>query len=439
MTNTDLRGTVEGRVLLPGDDGFEQAAKPWNLAVRQPVAAVVDAGDAADVAAVVRYAAKTGLTVTAQPSGHGAVSDTEGVILLRTRRLGGMKVRREERTARVGAGVRWGEVLAEAGPLGLTGLAGSSPVVSVTGYTLGGGLSWFGRKYGFAADSVRSFDVVRADGETDTVTAGSDPDLFWALRGGGGDFALVTAIEFDLHPAPALYGGRMMWPAHRAREVFEVFREITAEAPEELSVWFGRAQFPQAPPMVALDVAYLGEEGEGRALLARLDKIGDVIADKRGPVAVADLGNIAAEPTDPSPGRSRAELLTGLDDAAVETLLETPMEPLVGVQVRHLGGALAAARPDAGPSGPVAEPYLLYLFGLAFNPELSAAVGARQERFVEEFGGLVSGRKPYTMLAGGERAAAAFAEGDLARLRDIKRDRDPHGVLRANFPVLAGA
>ncbi|NJP95626.1 FAD-binding oxidoreductase [Nonomuraea sp. FMUSA5-5] len=437
MTNTDLRAAVRGRVLLPGDDGFEEAAKPWNRSVRQPVAAVVEPADVDGVADTVRYAARTGLTVAAQPSGHGASGDTDGVILLRTGRLGGVDVRPEERVARVGAGVRWGEALAATGPLGLTGLAGSSPVVSVTGYTLGGGLSWFGRRYGFAADSVRAFEVVRPDGEPATVTADSDPDLFWALRGGGGDFAVVTAIEFGLHPAPALYGGRMMWPGHRTREVFEAFREITAEAPDELSVWFNRFQFPQGPPMVAVDVAFLGEEGEGRALLARLDKIDDVLADKRGPLPVASLGAITDEPTDPSLSRSRAELLTGLDDAAAKVLLDTPLEPVLAVQVRHLGGALAGARPGAGPSGPVTEPYLLYLLGLALNPELSAAVGARQERFAGELGALVSGRKPYTMLGPGDRAVAAFTEGDLARLRDIKRARDPHGVLRANFPVLA--
>ncbi|MFI6633085.1 FAD-binding oxidoreductase [Nonomuraea fuscirosea] len=436
MSKTDLRGAVAGRVLLPGDDGFEQAARPWNLSVGQRVAAVVEAAHAADVAAVVRYAAEAGLAVSAQPSGHGASGDADGVVLLRTRRLGGVEVHGEERVARVGAGVTWGETLAAAGPLGLTGLAGSNPVVSVTGYTLGGGLSWFGRRYGFAADSVRAFEVVRADGEPATVTAASDPDLFWALRGGGGDFALVTAVEFDLHPAPALYGGRVVWPGDRAREVFETFREITFDAPDELSVWFNRVRLPQAPPLVTLDVTYLGEEGDGRALLARLDKIGDALSDSRRPVAVADLGAVTAEPTDPVPARSRAELLTGLDDEVAGILLDTPAEPVVGVQLRHLGGALAAARPDGGPSGPVTEPYLLSTFGLALNPELSAAVGARQRRYAEELGERVGGRKPYTMLGAGERAAAAFTGPDLARLRAIKRARDPHGVIRANFPVL---
>jgi FAD/FMN-containing dehydrogenase len=437
MTNTGLREAVKGQVLLPGDDAFERASTAWNLSVEQRVAAVVAAADADDVAAVVRHARRAGLAVSAQPSGHGASGDTDGVILLRTGGLGGVQVNPEERTARVGAGVKWGEVLAAAGAHGLTGLAGSSPVVSVTGYTLGGGLSWFGRRHGFAADSVLAFDVVTAGGERARVTADTDPDLFWALRGGGGDFALVTAVEFRLHPAPSLYGGRVMWPGHTAREVFDAFLEVTADAPDELTVWFSRMQFPQAPPMVALDAAFLGDEAEGRTLLARLDKIDDVIADRRGPVAVANLGDITAEPTDPSPGRSRAELLTGLGDAAVEALLGKPIEPLIGLQVRHLGGALAAAGPGAGPSGPVAEPYLLYMLGAAINPGLAAAVSAKQAGVVAELGAGVSGRKPYTMLAGGERAAAAFAPEAIARLREIKRARDPHGVLRANFPVLA--
>ncbi|TDD04313.1 FAD-binding oxidoreductase [Nonomuraea deserti] len=435
MTDSDMRSVVDGRVLLPGDDGFEQASKAWNLSVEQPVAAVVEARDAGDVAALVRYAGKAGLSVSAQPSGHGASGDTEGVILLRTGRLGEVEVRPEELLARVGAGVRWGEVLAAAGKHGLTGLAGSSPVVSVTGYTLGGGLSWFSRKHGFAADSVRAFDVIGADGEPARVTADSDPDLFWALRGGGGDFAVVTAIEFELHPAPALYGGRIMWPGHRTHEVFEAFRELTAEAPDELTLWFNRVRFPQAPPMVALDLAFLGTEDEGRALLGRLDRIDDVIADKRGDVAVADLGDITADPTDPAPGRSRAELLTGLDDAAAVTLLDSPIEPLVAVQIRHLGGALARQLTGAGPAGPLAEPYLLYLFGIAPTPELVAAVGAKQGWYAGELD--VSGRKPYTLLAPGERAAEAFTEEDTGRLRQIKRARDPHNVLRANFPVLA--
>jgi FAD/FMN-containing dehydrogenase len=183
----DLRRALTGWVLVPGDDGFEQARRPWNLAIDQQVRAVVAAVDADDVAALVRYARRNGLTITAQPSGHGASGDTGDAILLRTGAFDEFRVRPRHRTARVGAGVRWAQVLAATSRYGLTGLAGSSPAITVTGYLLGGGLSWFGRAHGLAANSVRAFDVVDADGTRARVTTDTDPDLFWALRGGGGD------------------------------------------------------------------------------------------------------------------------------------------------------------------------------------------------------------------------------------------------------------
>ncbi|MDP9867569.1 FAD-binding oxidoreductase [Streptosporangium brasiliense] len=441
----ELRNAVRGRVLVAGDEGFEQAGRPWNLAVEQPVRAVVEAEDADDVAAVVGYARLAGLAVAAQPSGHGASGSADGVILLRTGRLGDLEVRPAERVARVGAGVQWGQVLAAAGPHGLTGLAGSSPVVSVTGYTLGGGLSWFGRRHGFAADSVRAFEVVDAEGRRARVSAGSDPELFWALRGGGGDFALVTAVEFELYPAPRLYGGRVMWPAERAAEVLEAFREITADAPEELSVWFDLLSFPPLPflpdllrgkALVAVDATFLGEGGEGQDLLRRLDKIGGAVMDSRGVLPVAELGGICAEPTDPSPGMGHTELLTGLDDAVAQVLLSRPIDPLLSVQIRHLGGALARSAEGGGACGHLTEPYLLHTLGIPATAEVTAALGARQSEIDAALAPHVSGRRPHTFLSPGDSAATAFPGDVLARLREIKRARDPHGVFRSNYSVL---
>ncbi|MGI5328460.1 FAD-binding oxidoreductase [Actinomadura nitritigenes] len=435
MTINDVRGVLKGRVLLPDDDGFEQAATAWNLTVRQPVAAVVEAADADDVVALVRYARRAGLTVTAQPTGHGASGDVEGLILLRTGLLNEVVVRAEERVVRVGAGARWGQVLAAAGPLGLAGLSGSAPGVGVTGYTLGGGVGWFSRKYGLASGSVRAIDIVDADGEPGRVTAESDPELFWALRGGGGDFAMVTALELELYPVPTMYGGRVVWPEHRTSEVYDAFLEITAEAPRELSVWFNRFQPPGAPPMVTLDLAYLGEAARVQDLLVRLDKIEGAISDSRGVVPVAGLGAISPEPTDPTPSISRVELLTDLGADAGELLLSKPVEPLINLQIRNLGGALAEPGVGAGASGAVAEPYLLNLVGLGL-PHMADATRAKQAEVVADLKARISGRKPYTMLSPGESAAASFSGGALARLREIKRARDPHNVFRANYPVL---
>ncbi|MFB7718716.1 FAD-binding oxidoreductase [Nocardia sp. NPDC056100] len=430
----NLRTNLRGGVLLPGDADFERASQPWNSAVRQSVAAVVEVADAQDVAAVLEYAGGSGRVVVTQPTGHGATGDIDGAILLRTKRFDRVEIDAEQRVARVGSGVAWGRVQAAAAAHGLAGLSGSNPVVGVTGYTLGGGFGWFARKYGWAANAVRALEIVDAAGRPQRVTAESDPELFWALRGGGGDFAIVTGLEFELVTLPELYGGRVMWSAERTREVFDVFTELTTDAPDELSVWLQRFQIPGAAPMIALDFAYLGDPAQGRELTGALDSLGDAAVDTRGALTPAQIGTITAEPTDPSPSLSRGELLTDLDDAVIKTLIDAPVAPLLNIQIRNLGGALAQDAPGRGARGAVTEPYALYLLGLGL-PQLIDAVGERFGEIVDALGSHITGSKPYTFLAPGESAAAAFDPETLARLREIKRNRDPHNVIRANFPV----
>ncbi|WP_062987236.1 FAD-binding oxidoreductase [Nocardia anaemiae] len=434
LSHNRLRSITRGRVLLPGDDGFDAARLPWNLTVEQPVAAVVHAEDAADIAAVVDYARRAGLSVTAQPNGHGASGNTSGAILVRTRHLDRVEIDPARRRARVGAGVNWGQVLTVAAPYGLTGLAGSSPAVSVVGYTLGGGMSWFGRKHGWAADSVQSFDIVDADGRPVHVTADTDPELFWGLRGGGGDFAFVTAMEFDLFPAPSLYGGLVVWPAERTTAVRDAFLDITEHAPPELTVWINRLQLPQAPPMIAVIAAYLGSPDRGRELLRRLDSVGAVIADTRRELSPAELGAIVNEPTEPGPSLIQTELLTVLDETAAEILLTDPIDSLMGIQIRQLGGALA--EPTHGANPPFDEAYALYLQASGADSDTSADVRATQKRLLADLGPRISGRKPYTALTAGDTTSQVFTADTLARLRDLKRARDPHSVFRANFPIL---
>jgi FAD/FMN-containing dehydrogenase len=428
---TALKSVVHGQVWLPGEPGFDTARRPWNLAVEQPVAAVVEAADADDVAALVSHARSTGHGIATQHNGHGATGRTDSTILLRTRRLDTMQIDPIARRARVGAGVSSGQLQVAAVPHALTGLPGSSPVVSVTGVALGGGLSWFGRAHGWVADSVTGFDIVDAGGQPRHVSADSDPDLFWAMRGAGGDFAIVTALELALHPAPHLYGGRVLWTAEHAPDIVNAYRQIAATAPDQLTIWLELLHFPGAAPMVAVDATYLGEQGEARDLLAALDRLPTPLSDSRRVMSVAELGAITAEPTDPGAGLSRAELLTNLDDIAAEALLAEPIAPLLTVQVRHLEGAFA--RPSDNPHGPLTEPYALYLFGIPTDPATAKAVSGKQRNLAAALP--TSGRKPFTFLNPQETVTDAFTPDVLARLRDIKRRRDPHNVFRANHPV----
>src|SRR5215470_7299069 len=217
--------SLAGKVLLPGDDGFNEARQAWNLAVDQRPAAVVFPESAAEVAAAIRYAADRGLRVAAQSTGHnaGPLGVLDDTVLLRTGRMRGIQINPRTRTARAEAGVVWLDVVQAAAQHGLAALAGSSPDVGVTGYTLGGGLSFLGRKYGLAAINVLAAEVVLADGRLVRADAEHETDLFWALRGGGGSFGVVTALEFRLFPHNQAYAGALWYPIERAAEVLHAW------------------------------------------------------------------------------------------------------------------------------------------------------------------------------------------------------------------------
>jgi FAD/FMN-containing dehydrogenase len=205
---------LAGQFVLPDDPDYDQARQPWNLALDQRPAAVILPESAADVAAAVSYAADRGLRIAPQGTGHGAapLGSLEGTVLLRTDRMRGIRIDPRARTARAEAGVIWRDVVEAAARHGLAALAGSSPDTGVVGYTLGGGISFLGRAFGLAANSVTAIEVVTADGHLVRADHEHQPDLFWALRGGGGSFGVVTALEFRLFPVTEAYAGALWYP-----------------------------------------------------------------------------------------------------------------------------------------------------------------------------------------------------------------------------------
>jgi FAD/FMN-containing dehydrogenase len=242
--------SLDGKVVLPGDERYDGAWRAWNLAVDQRPAAVAFPESAAEVAAAIRYAAGRGLRVAAQGTGHnaGPLGPLADTVLVRTDRMRGIRIDRKTRTARAEAGVIWIDVVQAAATDGLATLAGSSPDVGVTGYTLGGGLSFLGRKYGLAASNVTAAELVTADGRLVRADHEHEPDLFWALRGGGGSFGVVTALEFRLFPHTQAYAGALWYPIGRAPEVLHAWRELTrGPVPDELTHDRTAAQLPADP------------------------------------------------------------------------------------------------------------------------------------------------------------------------------------------------
>src|SRR5919206_1394910 len=221
----ELRARIEGTVVAPQDAAWDEARAAWNLAVDQRPALVAIPASAADVVAIVDFAREQGLRVAPQGTGHNAsaIATLERTILLKTSALREVDIDAPRRRARVGAGVLWVEVTGPASEHGLAPLAGSSPDVGVAGFTLGGGLSWLSRRHGLAANSVLAIEIVTADGRVLCCDRDHEPGMFWALRGGGGSFGVVTAIEFALYPAPQVYGGAVLWPWERATEVLKAY------------------------------------------------------------------------------------------------------------------------------------------------------------------------------------------------------------------------
>ena len=340
---------------------------------------------------MVSYAAAAGLRVAVQGTGHGAAArggELADSILLKMERMRGIEIDAANRSARVEAGVVWAEVAEAAAEHGLAALAGSSPDVGVVGYTLGGGLSWLGRRYGLAASSVLSVEIVTAGGEIRRIDADTDPDLFWAVRGGGGSFGAVIAIEFALFPVAEVYAGVMLWPIERAGEILHAWREWTTDMPDEMTTVGRLLQLPPIPDIpepfrgrsfVAVQAFYLGVEAEGAELIAPIRALSPEI-DTVATISTAALQHVHMDPEHPVPGLGDGMLLDELPAAAIDALVAAAGpesgSPLLSVEVRQLGGALGRPAAGGGAVSHLDADFALFGVGIAMSPEMGALVAA---------------------------------------------------------------
>ncbi len=444
-----LRTRVGGRLLTRDDAAYEAARTPWIVNVDQRPAAVLEVAHVDDVVEAVRWAISHDVAVSAQPTGHAPRRTLDDTLLLRTRALQGIEIDGARRTASVGAGVKWGELCEALDGTGLMALAGSNPDPTVVGLVLGGGASWFTRKHGFTANSVVSFDLVDATGELVHVTRSTDPDLFWALRGGGGDFGIVVRVEIALFEAPEMYGGQLLWPIEHAGSVLRAFRDLALMAPRELSVWAHVLHFPPIPDVpeplrgrsfVNVAATYLGSRQMAEMLLWPLREAAPVEMDLMRPITPSQLGDVAAEPSDPMPALEHSALLTGLDDDSIDALVASVGDPqtcpLMMVQLRGLGGAFGEDGPGSGAIRPVPEPFQLFALGVPAVPELAAAIPHGFAALDAALGTVLSPHRMPNFTGMGQSDAAGYDAHRLTELQRLKRERDPYGTVRSNKPVL---
>jgi FAD binding domain len=447
MLNTETLPVVSGTIVTPDRPEWDLARRAWNLAVDQRPALVALPANAGDVREIMRYAIRAGLKVAPQGTGHNAspIASLEDTILVSTQQMRGVEIDVEAQTARVQAGALWIEVSEAATPYGLFPLSGSSPDVGVVGYTLGGGLSWLARKHGLAANHVTAIELVTPDGELVRATSEQHADLFWALRGGGGNFGVVTAMEFRLFPYGEVYAGMFLWPYERHAEVLRAWHAWTRSAPEDISTSFRIMHLPELPELppflsgrsvVVIDGAYAGPVEDGTAAVAELRALGPEI-DTWAAASPAVLSRIHMDPEEPIPYLSEGALLGELDERALEGFVAPirPGAPVLFGELRHIGGALARVPEGAGAIARFDGEYLLFGAGLVMGPETVAPVRGALHDFKAALADYETGSMYLNFAEAPTDPARFYADAAYWRLRAIRRAVDPAERMVANHPI----
>ncbi|WP_033338797.1 FAD-binding oxidoreductase [Catenuloplanes japonicus] len=423
-------------MLHPGDDGFDEAGEGWLRTVTHRPAAVMIATCAEDVVEAVRFAVKEGRPVAVQSTGHGVSVPADDAVLINTSRMRHLTVDPAAGTARIGAGLRWEDVIAATAPHGLAPLCGSSGGVGVMGFLTGGGLPLTCRTHGFAAGHVRSLDIVTADGQVRTVSDSREPELFRAARGGKGNVGIVVSAEIVLVPSRTIYGGLLAFPGLRAAEVLHAYGDWTRVQPDTVSSSVTLLCFPDVPQLPA--------EFRGRSVVqVRVIDTGDGSSagplralgpesDTFGAMPYAGITGIHQDPKGPVTSHLRSALLRDLDGDAVETLVANMVAPF-NVELRQLGGALD--RPAS---------HAVSTQGAAFHLWVRMPAGAEEQAAT-----LLERLRPWdtgAMLPGflfdadadPARVRRAYSATDYARLVAVKRRYDPANVFRINHNIPPG-
>jgi FAD/FMN-containing dehydrogenase len=442
-----LRSLCGGAVALPDDAAYDSARQAFNIAVDQRPAAVVYPCNAREVAAVVSFAVERGLRVAPQATGHnagplGSLADT---ILMKTSGMHGVTIDPQRRIARAEAGVLWEDVVDAAAPHGLVALHGSAPDVGVVGYSLGGGMGWLARSHGLQTNRLTAVELVTADGMLVRTDRDHDPELFWALRGGGGTFGIVTAVEFELFEIAEVYAGFMLWDWTEAERVLDAWADWAVDAPDAVTTSLRILQLPPlehlpAPlrgrAVVMIDGAAQGDDAE--AILAPLRALRPEI-DTFATVPAASLVRLHQDPEEPVPFTSETALLERLPAEARRRFVELAGpgsgSPLLLAELRQVGGALGRVTPGHGALAKLDAQFLFFAGGMAMDADMEAAMLGHATRIKQA---LKPWSGPGHYLNFAEHAvdtAPSYGALTHERLRAVKARMDPRNVIHANHEL----
>lgn len=447
-----LRVALRGAVLNPDDREYGTATAAWCAGVRQAPSLIILPETAADVATAVGFARDHGLPVAVQATGHGAAKPCDHGLLINTSRMQGVTIDPVARTARVEAGTKWSAVIPLAQEQRLAPLNGSSSDIGVVGYTLGGGTGWMARKYGFAADRILGADIVTADGAALRISGTEHEELLWALRGGSGNFGIVTALEFELVPVTTVYGGGVVYPLVQAPTVLPAFATWVETLPEEITASVAIMRLPpmpELPPMlrgqevVIVRACGLGDLTAAATAIAPMRKLGTPLLDTFAVMPYTAIDSISMDPVDPMPIISATSLLEELSPSAIDALLAVAGpgvdSPVMMIELRYIAGASERSPRAGGNANRDTAPFTLYAIGVAGDPEGRGVVQASLKRVVTTLAPFASDKVFLNFLGDGdwgpERTRAAYTADDYTRLQRIKAQVDPENRFCFNHNI----
>jgi FAD/FMN-containing dehydrogenase len=444
-----LRRRFKGAVIEPEGKGWADATQAFNLAFTQEPELVVVPADEHDVITIVDFARANGMQVAPQRTGHNAepLGSMDNVVLVKTDALQGVEIDAERRIARVRSGAKWGDVVPRASELGLAALHGSTPDVSVAGYSLGGGVGWYARKLGLSTNSVTAIELVTADGRLRRVDHENDAELFWALRGGGGNFGIVTALEVQLYSIPEIYAGVLFFPWERSAEVLHAWNAWTPTVPDEVTSVGRILQFPPLPELpetlrgqkfVVVEAVYMGDEASGAELLRPLRELGPAM-DTFAMVPPVGISELHMDPPFPVPYTGEGQMIGFLPDAAIDAFVAAAGpesgSPLVSAEIRHLGGAMLRSADHHGALATFDAPYLTFGIGMVFDDETYQANRAQLARLADALEPYDTGRQYLNFTEEKTDVSRFYRRDAYRRLQAVKAKVDPESTFRANHPI----